>query len=245
MVNSPLISVIMSVYNSEKYITESLISIFDQSFQDIEIVIYDDASTDNTWNIINDVVNEFCCFNRRLIRGERNIGCGAGRNIAIENACGKYIAIQDGDDISFIDRLKEEVIFLESRPDLFCAGAWAIKIDFKGDVIGNMEYPPKNFIDVYKEINRYHNPIIDPSCMFRREMFCKIGKYLDNWKLVPDFNLWIRSVLNGYKIENIQKYLIYYRKHPDSITTRFQPEAIREHILLCNQYLKTRKLKVF
>ena len=138
----PLVSVIMTVYNCEKYIEESLDSIFNQTFKDFEVIVYTDACTDKTQEIVGKYFDNYKNFNP-LIYGRRDgpIGCFKGRMEAITRSKGKYIAIQDGDDISFKDRLEEEVNFLEKNNDIFCVGSWANKIDENGEDTGTKEYP--------------------------------------------------------------------------------------------------------
>ena len=113
----PLVSVIMTAYNCEKYIKESLESIIFQTFKDFEIIVYDDASTDKTWQLAVDLLNNNNCVSR-MRHGKENVGCGEGRNRAIEEARGKYIAIEDADDISFQTRLAKEVKFMEENDDM-------------------------------------------------------------------------------------------------------------------------------
>ena len=119
----PLVSVIITAYNCEKFLEESLNSIFYQTFKDFEIIFYEDASTDKTWQVALDLFknSKSDFIGARLIHsGDKNVGCGEGRNRAIKEARGKYIAIQDADDISFQHRLEKEVDYLEEHDDVFC-----------------------------------------------------------------------------------------------------------------------------
>ena len=237
----PLVSVIMTVYNCEKYIEESLRSIFNQTFRDFEIIIYDDASTDRTWQkclaTITDSNKEFM-GNIRLRPGKKNVGCGEGRNRAIKRARGKYIAIQDADDISFQKRLEKEVDFLEKHDDIFCVGAWADKMEENGDFIELMAYPPAIHEEIYNEMMvKKNNPIIDPSCMYRKDDFNKLGGYDGRWRLVPDFNLWARAAKAGYKFANLEEVLVHYRQHPNSVTNKSEMAVVKEHFKMCKELL--------
>ncbi len=235
----PLVSVVMTVYNCEKYIEESLESIFSQTFKDFEIILYDDASIDETWQVALELLkNSNCVY--RMRPGKKNVGCAEGRNRAISRARGKYLAIQDSDDVSFKDRLEKEVKFLEENNDIFCVGAWADKIEENGDFIETMDYPPADNEKIYREMRKYVNPIIDPSSMFRKDVFNKLGGYDGKWRLVPDFNLWVRAMEDGYKFANIQEVLVYYRKHFSSVTTKYHDEAVREHFVMCRDHLPPR-----
>jgi len=232
---NPLVSVITTVSNCEKFIEESIKSIFDQTFRDFELIIYDDCSTDNTLKIVEDVLKKFEVNHviKTPFVGER-VGCGEGRNKAIQEASGKYLAIQDGDDISFQNRLQKEVEFLEENQDIFCVSSWADVIDEQGDFIEIFNYPPAYHKKIKKEIfEKKNNPIIDPASMFRRDIFNKLGGYDKKWGLVPDFNLWIRAMKEGYKFANIQEVLIHYRKHSGSVTNKYKMDVVKEHYKMC------------
>ena len=233
----PLVSVVMTAYNCEKYVEEALQSIYRQSFKDFEIIFYDDASTDKTWQIAVDSLKNSSCVHT-MRHGDKNVGCGEGRNRAIKEARGKYIAIQDADDMSFPDRLKYEVEFLEENDGIFCVGAWADKMEENGDFIEFMTYPPLDQREVfYEAMIQKNNPVIDPSCMYRREVFNELGGYDNKWRLVPDSNLWIRAMQAGCKIENLSDVLIHYRQHPNSVTNKCEMAVVREHIRMCRELL--------
>ena len=238
----PLVTVITTVCSCEKYIEESLNSIFNQTFRDFEIIIYDDASTDKTWQVIIEFIKENSnkfMGRIKMVPGKKNVGCGEGRNRAIRVSKSKYLVIQDGDDISFQIRLEKEVEFLESHDDIFCVGAWADKMEENGDFIELMTYPPITYEEVYNSIMIENtNPIIDPSCMFRRDIFNKLGGYDSKWKLVPDFNLWTRAVKEGYRLSNLPEILVHYRKQPNSVTTKYEMAVVREHSKMCKIFFK-------
>ncbi len=241
---SPLVSVVMSIRNCEKFIKESIESIFNQTFNDFEIIIYNDVSIDKTWEIVQNIFKEFdisyILINRVI---GNNVFCGEGRNRAIKEAKGKYIAIQDGDDISFPERLEKEVSFMEKNDDIFCVGSWAEVIDENGKYLETYDYPPSDSEDIRNEILiKYHNPIIDPSSMFRKDIFNVLGGYDNKWKLVPDFHLWIKAVMKGYRLVNLAELLVYYRKHSDSVTNKTEMAVVKEHFKMCKEIIKREKL---
>jgi glycosyltransferase involved in cell wall biosynthesis len=239
----PLVSVVMSVRNCEKFIKRSIESIFDQAFKDYEIIIYNDVSTDGTWDIVQNIFKasdtKHILINRVV---GNNVFCGEGRNKCIEISNGEFIAVQDGDDVSFPERLEEEVEFLEENKDVFCVGSWANVIDEKGKYVETYDYPVPSSDKIKREILiKRNNPIIDPSCMFRKAIFNKLGRYENKWKLVPDFNLWTKAALNHYDMANLEKVLVFYRKHPDSVTNKREMEVVREHYQMCREVLGIRK----
>ena len=236
----PLVSVIMTAYNCGKYIKESLDSIFNQTFRDFEVIFYNDASTDHTWTIAVEIFkSSYSKFMGATVMrsGKENMGCGEGRNIAIKLARGKYLAIQDADDISFPDRLEKEVKFLEENDDIFCVGAWADKVE-NGKSVDIMNYPHASHEEIYNEIMvKKNNPIIDPSCMYRKEDFNKLGGYDGRWRLVPDFNLWARAAQSGLKFVNFKEVLVHYRQHPNSVTNKSEMAVVKEHFKMCRELL--------
>ena len=237
--SKPLVSVVMAVRNCEKFIKESLYSIKNQDFKDFEVILYDDASEDRTHMKAEEIL---ISSGMRYVIGKfisgSNSGCGQTRNKAIKMAKGKYIAIQDGDDISAPHRLRKEVKFLEENSDIFCVSSMAEVIDEKGKFLEYYTYPPVTHKNIKKDIlNKKINPIIDPASMFRRDLFNELGGYDDKWLLVPDFNLWVRAILKGYNFANIGDYLIYYRIHGNSNTVKYKQESIKEHVKMCKELL--------
>jgi glycosyltransferase involved in cell wall biosynthesis len=227
----------MAVYNCEEFIKESLYSIKNQYFKDFEIILYDDGSTDKTYRIAEEILyaSGLRYSMGKSLTGE-NIGCGQARNKAIEFASGKYLAIQDGDDRSFPQRLRKEADLLEQNPNIFCVSSMADVMDEKGRFLELYTYPHVTHKNIKKDmLEKRINPIIDPAAMFRRDIFEKLGGYDAKWKLVPDFNLWARALLEGYEFANIGDFLVHYRKHKNSNTTKYKREAIKEHIKMCKE----------
>lgn len=118
-IETPFVSVVMPVYNVEKYIDEAIASILNQTFSDFEFIIVDDGSTDNTWDILQTYTDERII----LLRNEINIGNYPSRNRGIRVAKGKYIAVMDGDDIVMPDRLEKQYCYLDEHPDLTALGS--------------------------------------------------------------------------------------------------------------------------
>ena len=111
------ITVILSVYNSEDTINESVESILNQSFSDFELLIMDDGSTDNTSKIISNLDKENSCI--KSYRNKKNIGLTKSLNILINETRGEFIARQDADDVSYRDRFQNQIKFITYYPDIF------------------------------------------------------------------------------------------------------------------------------
>jgi glycosyltransferase EpsE len=241
----PLISVITTAYNCEEYIKESIDSILLQSFKDFEIIFIDDASTDNTLKIAEDALYSFPNSVDVIIH-ENNKGCFCGRTEAILNARGSYIAIQDGDDISFDNRFEKQVNFLEKNEDIWCLGGWAKKIDINGKDIGEMTYPPVCNNDIIDMItNKCRNPMIDSTTMFRRKDFDDLSGYSnrEDIRLVKDMDLWLRSIILNKNISNLNDYLIKYRINDSGNTIKYKKEMISQHMSIWREFVKKRRFK--
>jgi len=236
----PTVSVIMTTHNCQRYVGEAIQSILDQTYTDFEFIIVDDGSRDQTWSVVqkfeDERIQRFYNFNNRKIPFRRNQ--------AISNAKGKYIAIQDGDDVSLPDRFQKQVEFLDEFDKVFCVGGHAIKIDVNGKEVGKMFYPPHGHVAIMHQYrNGPLNPIIDPTTMFRRKDFNEIGKYSEDEKiyLVPDFELWGRAMIAKKEFANIMLPLIKYRENPLGVTNLNKRNMIRAHMLALAMYLNNRK----
>lgn len=242
--SKPLVSVVMTVYNCEKYIEESLMSIFNQTFRDFEVIIYDDSSTDKTRQVIDGFLKKNIKKFTGAVHinyGGKNVGCGEGRNRVIKEARGKYLAVFDADDISLSYRLEKQIKFMEQNDDISFLGGFAIKINENNEELKQiMDYPTQNHVDIVAMIIKKNmNPMIDPTMVFRKKVFDKLNGYslkLDR-KLVPDFDLWLRAILNNYKFHNLQEPLIRYRINNKGNTLKYKQEMIKQHVTVRREFI--------
>lgn len=205
---SPRISVIISVYNGQKYLEESIKSILDQKYDNFEFIIVNDKSTDNSLEIIKSFDDPRII----LIDNKENLGLTRSLNNALKVAQGEYIARQDDDDISLPKRLKEQLNFMEENPEIVLSGTFIYRIDNAGKIIDevhNMVNP--SYQDMLK-----HNHIKHGSVMFKKDVICELGGYNELFRYVQDYELWIR-VSRDYKISNLNKPLYKLRIHSESI----------------------------
>lgn len=233
----PQLSVITTVYNCEKYLRDSIKSALNQTFRDFEMIIINDGSTDSTGKIVNEHLRD---TRIRYIYHSENKKIPTRRNEAIRMARGQYIAIHDGDDISEPERFEEQVRFLKNNLDYFCVGGHAKKIDENGKVIGNMDYPPGHHHEILDSvIKKCMNPMIDPTTMFRREDFLNLGGYSTDKSIytVPDMDLWLKAILSGRKLINLQYPVIQYRMNPEGMTSLHKQEMIRSHMSVWRKFM--------
>lgn len=243
--NKPLLSVITTVYNCERYIEMSLKSLLNQSFKNFEVILINDGSTDNTWNIVQKIIKNDERF--ILIDNKENKKIPTSRNEAIKISKSKYLFIHDGDDISLPNRLEKQIKFMEQNDDISFLGGFAIKINEKNEELEQvMDYPPQNHVDIVAMIIKKNmNPMIDPTMVFRKKVFDKLNGYslkLDK-KLVPDFDLWLRAILNNYKFYNLQEPLIKYRINSKGNTLKYKQKMIRQHVMVRREFMN--KYRVF
>ena len=242
-----LVSIVMPIYNCEKYLRDSIDSILSQTFKYFEFIIINDGSEDDSASI----VNSYDDSRIRFIDDKFNIKLPKRRNQAISVAKGRYIVIQDGDDISEKTRIETQVRFMENNISYFCVGSWAKKINQEGDIVGEMDYPPSSNSDCIQMITKKcMNPFIDPTTMFRRKDFLELGGYSQEQSIytVPDFDLWLRAIESGKIFANIQEPLIKYRENPDGMTLQHKDEMIKSHMivwrLFMSKYINERRLYV-
>lgn len=194
-----MISVLLTTYNDSKYIPFSIRSILDQTFPHFELIIIDDGSTDNTYEVIN------------IFKDDRikyyyidHIGRSAALNHGIKKCVGKYIAIIDADDWAYPDRLLTQFNFLENNTQYSLVGTYAELIDEKGNHISKLTRPI-SFLKIYKNLFAL-NSICFGTIMFNKEVALSFS-FNDKVTICEDLD-WFVKVLPKYKASNIPKNLM-------------------------------------
>lgn len=208
----------MPAYNSKNYIEEAVNSVLNQTFQDFELIIIDDASTDNTVSIIK----KFQKKNPdkiKLIQVKQNLNCGGDKcaNEGLAIAQGKYIARMDADDIADASRFEKQIKFLKANPKIFLVGSNAYVINRKGKIIGE-KLEPLSSEEIYQAYFGFH-PLIHPTCMFKRKL--KDGtpfKYEIKYSANNDYYTFFKLICQGYKFTNMPEKLLKYRIHNSNAT---------------------------
>ena len=222
MESTPLISVLMPVYNGEKYIADAIKSVLNQTFRNFELIIINDGSIDNS----EKEILSFLDHRIRYITNDVNIGLILTLNKGISLARGKYIARMDADDICIFYRFEEQVSFLEKNPDYSLCGTWAYLIDTTGKNIGRIKNIKDN--ELLKISLLFTNPIIHPSVMIKTNVLLQY-KYDPNALHVEDQDLWLRiAIFSAHKIAIIPKFLLKYRWHETNVSVKNQ-SLQREH----------------
>jgi len=209
--NTPKISVLMAVYNGEKYLRGSIDSVLLQNFRDFEFIIIDDCSSDSTNTILSSYNDDRIIY----IRNEQNIGQTASLNIGLNTAKGKYIARIDADDIFMQGKLEKQLVFMEEHPEVAVCGTAGIRIDENGQVLSEFS-PFTMIIDINFSIF-YRTPVIHVSVMMVRTVILENGGYDESYPYCADFALWSKLILNNYVITNIADKLTMFRLFSGSL----------------------------
>tara|TARA_B100001093_G_scaffold520127_1_gene612939 strand:+ start:16354 stop:17052 length:699 start_codon:yes stop_codon:yes gene_type:complete len=227
MSSKKLVSVLMSAYNSEDTIKLSIESIINQTYSNIEFLIIDDASTDNTYSICKDYENNFDQI--RIFKNDENIGLTKSLNKLINYSTGHYIARQDADDYSQDVRIEKQVAFLEKNSIDGCSTRAKI-IDTKKLIPGKSFYIPKRILLKFK------NPYIHGSLLIKKKNLKEVNCYDENFYYAQDYKLIYDLLDKNYKIL-IMKDPLYNLNMNNNISSKFKEEqkyyanCVRKNIL--------------
>lgn len=209
------ISVLMGIYNCAPTLAEALDSLYAQTYQDFKIILCDDGSKDNTYEIAKEYADKH--DNIVLVKNEKNMGLNYTLNHCLEYADTEYCARMDGDDISLPARFEKEIKFLDEHPEYAVVSAPMIYFDEHGDFRvgkGNGEVKKKDFI--------HGSPICHAPCMARTAAFKAVGGYSVDKKLLrlEDYHLWFKLFAAGYKLYMLNEPLYKMRDDRNAVARR-------------------------
>ena len=213
MNNTPKISLIMSVYNGEDYLSEAIDSVLNQTFTEWELIIINDCSTDSTGEILSKY--ETLDSRVKVHTNEVNLRLPSSLNKALELAQGKYIARMDADDICMPDRLQKQYDFMENNTQIALSSCRFMTL--KNGVISSGGCGGKNDANSIKALLLVTNPILHPGIIAKADVIKELG-YDKNFTCTEDMELWTRFVTAGYQVEILSEYLMIYRLHDKQIT---------------------------
>lgn len=199
-----LVSVIIPIYNVEKYVKEAIESIQKQTYKNIEIIIVDDGSTDNTYKIVEELAKKDKRI--KLFKNEKNLKIVKTLNFALSMSNGEYIARMDGDDISALDRIEKKVKFLEENKEYDLVGCSMKAIDLDGNIIGqSIHFSNENLL---KKTLKYVTPV-SHIWVARKSLYDKLNGYRE-LPGVEDYDFVLRMTSIGLKYTNIEDYFGYF-----------------------------------
>jgi glycosyltransferase involved in cell wall biosynthesis len=228
MTNRPQISVLMSVFNGESFLRESIDSILQQSFTDFEFIIINDYSTDSTLSILT----SYSDYRIKIVNNDFNIGLTKSLNKGLKLALGKYIARIDADDIAYKNRLENQFNFLEKNKEIAILGTQAI-------TNGRFFYyktklPIEDYLIKWNLF--FFNPIVHPSVMYRTDIIKSFGGYNEEKLVGQDYDLWTRLFFHA-KFANLTEPYIFLRRHKNNITVKNSDKQFSTALETINNFL--------
>ena len=212
--NNKLVSVLMSCFNCENTVDDSIKSILNQTYNHIEFLIIDDGSTDNTYDAL-------CKFEKtnkhiKVYRNSKNLGLTKSLNMLIDKSTGEYIARQDADDISSKDRILFQYESVENQKLDFCSSRAKILNSQK-------KIPGLSYFLPTKWVMKYKNPFIHGTLFIKKSVLLDVGKYDESFYYAQDYKLMKDLISKDYRYEIIKNPL-YQLNMKNNISTNKQSE---------------------
>lgn len=229
---TPVISIVLPVYNAGPYLIDSLASMVEQSYQEWELICINDGSTDSS----PDVLNWFATQDPRIrVLHQSNRGLVDALNRGWQEAKAPLIARMDHDDISLPHRLAKQLDYLRNAPDCVALGGAILEIDSDSSPLG-VERLPSMHAEICDNLLHRHTGLYHPTVIIRTEALRAVGGYREEHQWVEDHDLWLRLGLRG-KLANIPDVVLCYRQHASSICwQRSQARRIRMNEVLKEAY---------
>lgn len=232
--NIPAVSVIIPAYNREKFIRETVDSVLNQTYKNIELVVVDDGSTDDTLEILKEYGDKIIVLQHP---GRVNKGQSAAINLGLISSNGKYVAILDSDDLFALKKVQLQVEFLENNPDVGLVYGNGYGVNEKGEKIyriygaGHREEskPEKVLLDCYF--------LLPNNSMIRRNVLERVGGFDETLRSAQDHDMAIR-VAEITKLAYIDEELFYYRRHGNSISAQNASLRWNNGFLILNKACK-------
>lgn len=214
-------SVLMSVYYKERptFLNQSLQSIWDeQLLKPNEIVLVEDGPLNNElYEVIEQWENEIPEI-LKIIKLDKNLGTGCAKNIGLQNCSNNIIAIMDSDDISLPERFKKQISYFRENPQLAILGSQMSEFMDNTDNVVAVRSVPTSYIDIVK-FSKYRSPFNNLSIIFRKDIIESIGGY-QHHLFMEDYNLFLRVIAGGWKVENLSDNLVMARVGNDMYRRR-------------------------
>ena len=209
-IEPPLVSVIMPAHNAALYLAEAIESVLAQTWEKMELIMVDDASTDKT----EEIIRQYMKKDRRVryLENKFQSGQSASRNRAIREARGKYVMIVDSDDICLPARFAVQVAYMEKNPEIGILGTdwrYFTKDDQSDGVLASC---PDD------SLRRALPPVNNPTCCIRREIFDRYGYYDSRFDNAEDTELWFRWHAQGVRFANLHQVLYHKRTHASNVS---------------------------
>ena len=210
--NTPEISVLLSTHNNENSINNSIKSIINQSFEDFELLIMNDASDDTTLKELKNFDDKRI----KIFNNRSNLGLTKSLNLLLAKSSGKYIARQDADDISLKDRFKIQKKYIKKNNFKFCSAR-------ARSMHSNKKIPGVSFYIPEKVLFKYKNPHIHGTLFMEKKILEEVGGYDENFYFAQDFKLYCDLIKKNIKLARINK-ILYLMNTKDNISNKNKDE---------------------
>lgn len=215
--NLPLVTVGVALYNHQDYIEQCLASIVEQDYPNIELIVIDDGSKDNSYKVAREYLESQKHLSNYQIKTRPNKGMCNTLNEIARQASGQYISFIGSDDYWMTNKISEQVNFLEEHPECVLVHSNSIKVDADNNELKPLDYSKKiNSGNVYEALIKRTGGINTPSHLFRTVIFEQIGYYDPQFRF-EDTDFWLRLAKN-HKVGYINKAHTYYRWHGDNLS---------------------------
>ncbi len=205
----PVLSVIMPVYNAEKYLKQAISSVIKQTFRDFELIIMDDASTDSSWDIISKLARRYPA-RIRTFQSEKRVGRAVTLMHQIALSRGEFIARMDATDIALPERFKTQLNFLASNPKTIACGGQCLIINENGKITGEKKLPT-SFDDIYKYILKFC-PALQPTIMIAKKRLPYDFEYYNTRLYFAESLEFLFRIFKYGRVENVSEYILLQRQ---------------------------------
>jgi alpha-1,6-rhamnosyltransferase len=212
----PLVSIIAPCYNAEKFLEGAIASIFAQNYENFEVIIVDDGSTDNSFAMLQALQKHYAF---QLYRQE-NQGVSATLNHGLRYAKGVYVATPDLDDLMLPDSVRVRAEYLDTHPDVGCVGALIIYMDSEGNTTKYQKLDQIKHLH-FDEILSDAVVVGAPVSLYRMDALKAAGFYDPNIK-VQDFQITLKIAHQGYGIDVLPISVTRYRRHPNNLSRKYK-----------------------
>lgn len=235
---APTISVLMPVYNAEKYLAAAVESILNQTFREFEFLMIDDGSTDRSLAILQ----RYAARDARIRLSSRaNTGYVVALNEMLALAQGEFIARMDADDVALPDRFARQVEFLRAHPEVVCVGGAQDWIDEAGRVLFHCDVQETD-AEIQQLALTGQTPINHPSALIRRAAMLQVGGYDVELHPAEDLDLWLKLGEVG-GLANLKDTVTLYRQHTHSESERHQTKQLHQKRLACERAWQRRGIR--
>lgn len=209
------VSIILPTYNGSRYIRKSIESCLNQTYQNLELIIVDDGSTDNTRKIIKSYNDKRI----KYFRHEHNLGLAKALNTGFANAVGEYLTWTSDDNFYDVKAIEAMTRFLEGNSKIDFVYTNYYTVDENGKILESITVDSPKVLDI--------KDCIGPCFLYKREIYEKIGEYDSNFILVEDYEYWLR-VREQFRMQKLNEYLYFYRRHKESLSSQNKSALIEE-----------------